>query len=51
LSRVWTEGSDKCGPRLALGSSTYTSIRAALTDRLAVLDAPKDIALSTDSNE
>lgn len=36
---------------LALGSSTYTSIRAGLTDRLAVLDAPKDIALPTDTNE
>jgi NAD(P)-dependent dehydrogenase (short-subunit alcohol dehydrogenase family) len=34
--------------RLALGSGTYTSIRAALMDRLAVLDAQKDIALSTD---
>lgn len=34
--------------RLALGSGTYTSIRAALVDRLAVLDAQKDIALSTD---
>jgi len=34
--------------RLALGSGTYTSIRAALVDRLAVLDAQKDIAFSTD---
>jgi hypothetical protein len=33
---------------LALGSSTYTSIRAALTDRLA---ARKDIALPTDTHE
>jgi NAD(P)-dependent dehydrogenase (short-subunit alcohol dehydrogenase family) len=34
--------------RLALGSSTYTSIRAALADRLATLDAQKDIAYSAD---
>jgi hypothetical protein len=34
--------------RLTLGSTAYTSIRAALTDRLDALDAQKDIALSTD---
>jgi NAD(P)-dependent dehydrogenase (short-subunit alcohol dehydrogenase family) len=34
--------------RLALGSGTYTSIRAALIERLATLDGQKDIALSTD---
>lgn len=34
--------------RLTLGSTAYTSIRAALMDRLAALDAQKDIALSTD---
>jgi hypothetical protein len=34
--------------RLALGSGTYASVRAALVDRLAVLDARKDIALATD---
>jgi hypothetical protein len=34
--------------RLALGSGTYTSIRAALVERLATLDSQKDIALSTD---
>ena len=34
--------------RLALGGGTYTSVRAALVDRLAVLDAQKDIAFSTD---
>lgn len=35
--------------RLALGSDTYTLIRAALEDRLAALDAQKDTALSTDT--
>ncbi len=34
--------------RLALGSGSYTSIRAALLDRLAVLEASKDVTLSTD---
>ncbi len=36
--------------RLALGSNAYNSIRAALIDRLAVLDAQKDIALLTDDD-
>ncbi|MGH6894728.1 MAG: SDR family oxidoreductase [Dongiaceae bacterium] len=34
--------------RLALGSDAYRMIRAALTERLAVLEHQKDIALSTD---
>jgi NAD(P)-dependent dehydrogenase (short-subunit alcohol dehydrogenase family) len=34
--------------RLTLGSTAYASIRAALVDRLAALDAQKDIALSAD---
>ncbi len=34
--------------RLALGSGTYSSIRATLVERLATLDSQKDIALSTD---
>jgi hypothetical protein len=34
--------------RLALGSDAYAHIRAALLDRLAALDAQKDVALSTD---
>jgi NAD(P)-dependent dehydrogenase (short-subunit alcohol dehydrogenase family) len=34
--------------RLALGSSTYTSIRAVLEERLSILDAQKDIAFSAD---
>ena len=35
--------------RLTLGGRAYAQIRAALTDRLAVLDAQKAIAFSTDS--
>ncbi|KZD24276.1 SDR family oxidoreductase [Tardiphaga robiniae] len=35
--------------RLALGSDTYTMVRAALVERLAALDAQKDIALATDA--
>ena len=34
--------------RLALGSTTYQSIRKGLTERLAELEAQKDITLSTD---
>lgn len=34
--------------RLTLGSEAYAKIRAVLTGRLALLDAQKDIALSTD---
>jgi NAD(P)-dependent dehydrogenase (short-subunit alcohol dehydrogenase family) len=34
--------------RLALGTSTYASIHTALTNRLAVLEAHKEITLSTD---
>ncbi len=34
--------------RLALGSKAYHSIREALTSRLQVLDATKDIAFSVD---
>jgi len=34
--------------RLALGSSTYTSIHAALEERLSALDAQKDSAFSAD---
>ena len=34
--------------RLAMGSTTYAHIRETLTNRLAELDAQKDIALSTD---
>ncbi len=35
--------------RLTLGSTAYASIRKALVDRLATLDAQKDIALSADT--
>jgi NAD(P)-dependent dehydrogenase (short-subunit alcohol dehydrogenase family) len=34
--------------RIALGSDAYGAIHKALTDRLAVLEAQKDLALSTD---
>ena len=34
--------------RLALGSTAYHNIRTALADRLAALDAQRDLALSTD---
>jgi NAD(P)-dependent dehydrogenase (short-subunit alcohol dehydrogenase family) len=34
--------------RIALGSDSYAAIHKALTDRLAVLDAQKDLAFSTD---
>jgi NAD(P)-dependent dehydrogenase (short-subunit alcohol dehydrogenase family) len=37
--------------RLAMGSSSYEAIRAALLDRLAVLEAHKAITLSTDADE
>lgn len=37
--------------RLTLGSGAYERVRAALVERLAVLDAQKDIALSTDFDE
>lgn len=36
--------------RLAMGTSTYASIRSALIERLAALDAQKEIALSTDAD-
>ena len=34
--------------RIALGSDAYTMIHKALTDRLAALEAQKDLAFSTD---
>ena len=34
--------------RLTLGSQAYANVRAALLERLAALDAQKDLALSTD---
>ena len=36
--------------RLPLGSDTYTLVRGALQQRLAALDASRDIALSADTN-
>lgn len=37
--------------RLTLGRDAYAKIRAVLVDRLAVLDAQKDIAFSTEADE
>lgn len=37
--------------RLTLGASAYGSVRAALVDRLAALDAQKDIALAMDVDD
>jgi hypothetical protein len=34
--------------RIALGSDAYNAIHKALTDRLAVLEAQKELAFSTD---
>ncbi|MGZ7444795.1 hypothetical protein ACLD72_024980 [Paenibacillus sp. TH7-28] len=40
------------GPiRMALGSDAYEQIRAALLDRLAALEAQKELAYSTDSDD
>ena len=37
--------------RVPLGSSTYTTIRAALVDRLAILEAQREVTRSTDADE
>jgi len=37
--------------RLVMGSSSYSSIRAALVERIAALDAQKEIAFSTDASD
>ncbi len=39
---------DVAPKRLLLGSDAYRLVHAALTERLAALEAQKDIALSTD---
>jgi len=39
---------DKIAKRLALGRAPYNSIRAALVERIATLEAQKDLAFSTD---
>ncbi|GIN09653.1 hypothetical protein J1TS1_37980 [Shouchella clausii] len=40
------------GPlRMALGSDAYDQIRTALLDRLAALEAQKELAYSTDSDD
>lgn len=50
MARAMIASVDRTPPprRLTLGSTAYASIRAALADRLAALDAQKDIALSAD---
>lgn len=42
---------DPAPRRLTLGSQAYANVRAALVDRLAALDAQKEIALSTDVDD
>ncbi|MDG0795171.1 hypothetical protein OMP38_33355 [Cohnella ginsengisoli] len=37
--------------RMALGSDAYEQIRAALLDRLAALEAQKELAYSTDADD
>jgi hypothetical protein len=39
---------DPAPKRIALGSDAYTIIRKALTERLAALEAQKDLAFSND---
>jgi hypothetical protein len=39
---------DPAPKRISLGSDAYAAIQKALTDRLAVLEAQKDLALSSD---
>jgi hypothetical protein len=39
---------DPAPKRLALGRDAYTRIRSALTERIAVLDAHKDVTLASD---
>lgn len=41
-------GQNPAPKRLALGAGSYASIRKALTERLAILDAFKDVTISTD---
>ena len=39
---------DPAPKRIALGSDAYTIIRKALSDRLAAIEAQKEVAFSTD---
>lgn len=41
-------GQNPAPKRLALGAGSYASIRKALTERLAILDAFKEVTISTD---
>lgn len=42
---------DPAPKRIALGSDAYAAVHKALGDRLAVLEAQKDLAFSTDLPE
>jgi NAD(P)-dependent dehydrogenase (short-subunit alcohol dehydrogenase family) len=50
MAQVMIDSADQnpAPKRLPMGSGTYASIHAALSERLAALEAQKDIALSTD---
>ncbi|PXW24699.1 SDR family oxidoreductase [Paraburkholderia caballeronis] len=50
MARAMIDSADRnpAPKRLALGSDAYANIRQALTERLAELDAQKDIATATD---
>ena len=50
MTRLIIESADQnpAPKRIALGSDAYTIIHKALADRLAILDAEKELAFSTD---
>lgn len=50
MARAMIDSADRspAPKRLALGTSTYASLRAALLERLVALEAQREIALSTD---
>ena len=51
MTRLIIESTDQnpAPKRIALGGDAYTIIHNALVERLAILDAHKDLAFSTDS--
>ena len=42
---------EKAPKRLTLGSDAYQLVKTALTERLAALEAQKDLAYSTDADD
>ena len=44
-------GADPAPARLLLGSDAYAMVRAALTERLVLVEAQKEVALSTDVDD